>query len=232
MSGDDLPKDDAAITHTISSAYQTILHKLKTGGKFLDIGCMFAQDTRKLVYDGVPAANVYGSDLHNEYFDFGYKLFRDEAIIPRDHFIAADILDSNSESLAQFEGKLDVINNTHLMHVFSIEDQALLLKRFIGLLRPEPGVMITGRVTGNLEGGYHELSNAKATVKGGKGQIWEHNVDTLRKLWREVGEETGTKWDVKAWFWRFGNHTGGEDKPANWHRKPEHGIVTFIVTRL
>jgi hypothetical protein len=45
-------------------------------------------------------------------------------------------------------------------------------------------------------------------------------------------EETGTIWDVKAWLWRFGNQTGGDDKPKNWHRTKEHGIVTFIVTRL
>lgn len=70
LCGDDLPKsgpsapqDDGAIEAT-SSAYKTILAKLKSGGKFLDVGCMFAQDSRKLVYDGAPPEAVYGTDLY------------------------------------------------------------------------------------------------------------------------------------------------------------------------
>lgn len=193
---------------------------------------MFAQDTRKLVYDGVPAENVYGTDLHGEYFAYGYKLFRDESVIPKGHFIAADILDKSNQGLQALERKVDVLNATYMHHVFSIEEQHDVLKRFISLLNDEPGVMVTGRVTGHLQAGYHELSNAKSTTKGGQAKIWEHDVESFEKLWKEVGKETGTQWDVKAWFWRFGNHTGGQDKPPNWHRKKEHGIVTFIVTRL
>jgi SAM-dependent methyltransferase len=233
VSGDDLlPHADPAKTQIITTTYQNILSTLKSGGKFLDLECMFAQDTRKLVHDGVPPENVYGTDLHGEYFDFGYKLFRDEEIIPKDHFIAADILDENSSQLKALERKFSVLNATHVIHVFNLDDQKRLLKRFISLLKSEPGVIITGRLTGHLEVGYHVASNAKATTKGGDGKIWEHNVDSFKELWREVGDETGTHWDVKAWFWRFGIHTGGKDKPRFWHRKEEHGIVTFIVTRL
>ncbi len=63
-----------------------------------------------------------------------------------------------------------------------------MLKRFIQLLKPEKGVMVTRRATGHLE------------------------------LQGEVAQETGTVWHVKALFWRFGYHTGGEDKLNNWHR--------------
>ncbi|KUJ12916.1 uncharacterized protein LY89DRAFT_721745 [Mollisia scopiformis] len=227
LSGDDLPNTPQEITST----YSTILQILKDGGKFLDTGCMFAQDIRKLVHDGAPSTGVYGTDLHGEYFDFGYELFRDKNILLRDHFIAADILDENAAGLKELEGRIDVLNAVHLIHVFSLEDQKLLLKRFIALLKPERGVMVTGRLTGNLNAGYHELANAKATVKGGRAEIFEHNVESFKKLWGEVGEETGTRWDCKAWFWRFGIHTGGEDKPANWHRKKEHGFISFVVTR-
>jgi hypothetical protein len=193
---------------------------------------MFAQDTRKLVHDGAPASSVYGTDLHGEYFDYGYKLFRDEKIIPKNQFIAADILDEDAPGLKDLQGKIDILNAVHLIHVFSIEDQKQLLKRFISLLKNKTGVIVTGRLTGNLNSGYHELANAKATVKGGEGKIWEHNVDSFKELWRDVANETGMRWDCKAWFWRFGIHTGGDDKPNNWHRKKEHGFISFIVTRL
>lgn len=190
---------------------------------------MFAQDVRKLIQDGAPATSVYGTDLHREYFEFGYKLFRDEKIIPAHHFIAADILDEEDQGLRDLEGKLDVINATHLIHVFGPEDQKKLIKRFIRLLKQERDVMVTGRMTGHLEAGYHTGANVMSTTKSG-GDIWEHNPESFQKLWKEVGEETGTEWDVQCWFWRFGIHTGLGKK--DWYREDEHGICTFIITRL
>jgi len=73
---------------------------------------------------------------------------------------------------------------------------------------------------------------AKATVKGGDAtKIDEYNAENFKKLWAKVGEETGTSWDVNAWLWQFGLHTGGDDKPVNWHRKKENGVLSFIATR-
>ncbi|KAH7355192.1 hypothetical protein BKA65DRAFT_425254, partial [Rhexocercosporidium sp. MPI-PUGE-AT-0058] len=202
LSGDDLPKYDPEITRTIKSSYEIIIQTLKNGGKFLDVGCMFAQDVRKLIHDGAPATSVYGTDLHREYFDFGYKLFRDEKIIPESRFIAADILNEGDPGLRGSEGELDVINATHLIHVFGLEDQKALIKRFIRLLKRETGVMVTVRMTGHLQAGYHTGANVKSTTKSGGG-IWEHNPESFKHLWQEVAEETGAKWDVQCWFWRF-----------------------------
>ncbi|KAF4626641.1 hypothetical protein G7Y89_g11518 [Cudoniella acicularis] len=149
-SDDALPHSgSAATTQALKTYYDTILRILKAGGKFFDVGCMFSQDTRKLVYDSVPAENVYRTDLHAEYFEFGHKLFRDEKIPPRDHFIAADILDNSpGNTLGFLEGKISVLNAIHLIHVFSLFEQKSLLKRFITLLKPEMGVMVTGRMKG------------------------------------------------------------------------------------
>jgi len=92
--------------------------------------------------------------------------------------------------------------------------------------------MVAGRARGHLEAGYHELSNAKSTTKGGGGNIWEDNDESFKKLWGGVAEETGTIWDVKGLALEVWNHTGGVDKPKNRHRTKEQGIVPFIVTRL
>lgn len=89
--------------------------------------------------------------------------------------------------------------------------------------------MLTGRLTGHEKAGYYQASNAKATTKSG-GDIWEHNAESLKKLFKEAGDETGTKWEVKAWLWKFGTHTATGD--PNWFRTKEHGIVTFIATRV
>ena len=190
---------------------------------------MFAQDLRKLVHDGAPPDSVYGTDLRGEYFDFGFKLFRDHNGIPRNHFIAADILDPDAPGLKELDGKLDVINATHLIHVFNLEDQRKLIKRFMQLLRDEKGTMVTGRMTGHLEAGYKGGANVKSTTKSG-GEIWEHNVESFKGLWGEVAKEVGQDWDVKAWFWRFGIHFGlGRE---GWFREVRHGILTFVATRV
>lgn len=239
LSGDDLPasgpsypaQDGPHAVATTKTAYQTILQKLQApGGKFLDVGCMFAQDTRKLVHDGAPPTSVYGTDLHGEYFEYGYALFRDEQVIPKDHFIAADILDADAPGLRHLQGTFDVVNATHVVHVFSIDDQLVLLQRLVSLLKDEKGTMVTGRLTGHDIAGYHQPANAKATVKAGKGEIWEHNTESFRELWKRVERETGTEWDVKCWMWKFGTHTAipGNEK---WFRSKENGIITFIATR-
>lgn len=208
VSGDDLPSSgpsspvDYEAVEYIKTAYDKIVKKLQSGGKFLDIGCMFAQDLRKLVHDGAPVESVYGTDLRKAYFEHGYELFKDEAIIPRDHFIEADILDTKSQGLKFLERKLDVINSTHVIHVFTYEDQILFIKRMIEMLKDEKGTMIIGRMTGNDEAGYHAPqggSAARVTTKSG-GSIWEHNAESFRELWERVAEETGTKWDLKCWL--------------------------------
>jgi len=33
---------------------------------------------------------------------------------------------------------------------------------------------------------------------------------------------------VKAWFWRWSIHTGGDDKPKDWHRKRGHWVLPSL----
>lgn len=57
---------------SLSPLYPTILHRLKeSNSTFLDIGCCFAQDIRKLVSDGAPSKNILGADLRLEFIDLG-----------------------------------------------------------------------------------------------------------------------------------------------------------------
>jgi SAM-dependent methyltransferase len=101
LCGEDLLEEIMGMTQKFQACYQTVFCKVRSGGLFLDVGCMFAQDARKLVHDGAPPSSIYGTDLYSEYFDYGYKLFRDSDIMPRSHFIAADILDANAPGLKE-----------------------------------------------------------------------------------------------------------------------------------
>jgi hypothetical protein len=77
------------------------------------------------------------------------------------------------------EGKLDVINAAHLIHVFNLDDQRLLIARFMGLLSEGKRRMVTGRMTGHLEAGYKGGANVRSTTKSG-GEIGSIIVRVLR----------------------------------------------------
>jgi hypothetical protein len=154
-----------------------------------------------------------------------YKLFRDEKILPKNHFITADMLDTESSGLAELEGKLDVINAVSFFPIFDLEHQRKFIKRFIQLLKTEKGVMATGRMGAHQEAGFHAGAQAKAATKSG-GEMWEHNVKSFADLWNQVGSELDTEWDVKAWLWRFGVHSG--EGIQNWIRGKENGLLLLL----
>jgi hypothetical protein len=54
-----------------SDIYQQVLERVKNGENFLDLGCCLGQEIRKLVFDGAPSVNTYGSDLHGEFISVG-----------------------------------------------------------------------------------------------------------------------------------------------------------------
>jgi hypothetical protein len=88
---------------------------------FLDLGCCFGQDLRKVAHDGAVQENLYGSDLRAEFFEMGYPLFLDKDTL-KSKFIAADITDSNS-ALSELDGRINIIYAGPFLHLFSYADQ-------------------------------------------------------------------------------------------------------------
>jgi len=177
---------DLAIS--LSPDYPAILHRLKSGNEnFLDLGCCFGQELRKLAADGAPTDRLYGADLRPEFFDLGYKLFRDQGTL-KSKFLAADIFDPASP-LAELDGKIDIIYAGSFLHLFGYDQQVAVCKRMVKLLRDREGSVVLGRQGGNLVSGEH------AHRRGGT--VFRHNAESFRKMWEEVGEATGTKWRVE-----------------------------------
>lgn len=165
------------------------MQRLKSGEEtFLDLGCCFGQEIRRLVQDGVPDAHLYGADLRPEFFDLGYKLFRDKETL-KAKFMAADIFDPSSP-LVELEGKIDIIYAGSFLHLFNYEQQVAVCKRIVGLLKGKKGSLVLGRQAGNAEAGEraHRTNAAQS--------MFRHNEESFRKMWAEVGEATGTKWKV------------------------------------
>ncbi|KAF2269864.1 hypothetical protein CC78DRAFT_453044 [Lojkania enalia] len=174
---------------SMSPCYSEILERVKSGDIYLDLGCCVGQDIRKLVYDGAPSENTYGSDLSKEFMDIGYELFLDKPTL-KTTFIAADALNPDSD-LKQLNGKIDIINTASFFHLFEWDDQVKVAKMVVNLLKPKPGGMLVGRQIGNVDPGHVPSSNSEK-------QRFRQNPESWAKLWKQVGDETGTSWEVHA----------------------------------
>jgi SAM-dependent methyltransferase len=170
--------------------YQQILERLHRGQTFLDMACCFGQEIRQLVADGAPSENIYGCDLRPEYFELGYKLFRD-----RDHlhakFLSADVFDANSP-LAKLQNHFDMIYAGSFFHLFDYDNQLKASKTVARLLRPESGSSIFGRQVGALKAAEHN-HNSNPEQK-----MFRHSPESLAKMWEEIGEELGARFTVTA----------------------------------
>ncbi|GKZ25563.1 hypothetical protein AbraIFM66951_001335 [Aspergillus brasiliensis] len=180
-----------------SSAYDEIISRLKnTSDIYLDLGCAMGQDIRHLVHQGAPQSQIYGSDLHPDFIELGYDLFADRDTLACE-FITGDIFDDRSELLQRLSGKVDMINAASFFHLFDWDTQVKLAKRVITLLKPKPGSIVVGRHVGDYNPGELEASELGS-------KIWRHDLGSWRRLWEQVGRETGSEWivDVTAEEWK------------------------------
>lgn len=205
---------------SLSPDYPAVLQRLKSGNEnFLDLGCCFGQELRKVAADGAVQENLYGSDLRSEFFEMGYRLFRDRDAL-KSKFIAADITDPSSP-LSELDGKIDIIYAGSFLHLFSYAESIEVCKRLVKLLREKKDSLILGRQVGNVDAGdYVQKIN-----KGGK--MYRHNAESFKKMWEEIGEATRTKWRVECEFTLLESLSEEERKMIG----PGMGLIRFSVFR-
>ncbi|KIN08783.1 hypothetical protein OIDMADRAFT_153369 [Oidiodendron maius Zn] len=199
-------------------SYSVVLERLKAGGSLLDIGCCFAQDIRKLVHDGAPADHLWGAELLPDFIKLGYELFRDRETLSA-HFLTADIFDVDGP-LKQLTNSLDAIHIGLFLHLFDWNGQKKACETIVGLLKNEPGVLVLGQQVGSLMPGQ--------VPKGSGSNMYKHDATTFEKMWKEVGEATGTEWEVRA---SLDTGLGIEKHKRKWD-DPSTRRLTFEVKRL
>jgi len=175
--------------------YPLVLSRLKDSYQtLLDLGCCFGQDIRSLVADGAPSENLYGADIHPEFLELGYELFRDKESLGA-HFLVGDVFDDEGEGgkeLKKLDGKIDIIHAASFMHLFAWAQQVQLGIRMVQLLRPTTkDALVLGRQRGATKPGVYPTSNKSLMT-------YVHDPASFQRLWDEVGEKTGTKWNVIA----------------------------------
>lgn len=196
--------------HTTPS-YPSLISRLQNGAVLLDIGCFLGQDSRKLVHDGAPASSIYGCDLTSTLFDAGFALFNDKEIFDG-QFFTADVL-SKQGVLALLKGKIDIINSGYFLHLFDYDTQISVCEKMVGLLEGSQEAMVVGHMTADVTAGTWSSVKGLATT-----ELFKHYVESFERLWREVGERTGTGTEWAVWArmegfveGRLGTNVGFED---------------------
>ena len=160
------------------------------------MGCFLGQDLRRLVVDGAPSENMYGADMVN-FWDLGYEMFHDKGRF-KARFVEGDLFsigvegEGGSSMEKAVEGCMDIVNSSHVLHLFDYPTQLAACKKHIALLKSEPGAMITGLQIGSVRGYERPIGF------GSKGTQYLHNPESFEKMWRQLEEETGTKWQVDS----------------------------------
>ncbi|KAK5130427.1 hypothetical protein LTR08_002126 [Meristemomyces frigidus] len=167
-----------------------ILPRMRQGEQtYLDLGCAFAQNIRRLVADGVDSGKCYGADITLDLIGLGYELFQDKETL-KSKFIAADIFDADSQ-LKELEGTIDIIDASSFFHLFGLEEQKTIARAVMKLMTGRKDSLVVGRQAGTVKNGL-------APNRLGVGNKYWHNIESWRKLWDEVGDEVGVQFQVEG----------------------------------
>ena len=118
--------------------------------------------------------------------NLGYELFRDKETL-QSRFIEGDVFDENS-SLNELNGKIDIVGASAFFHLFNLAEQKIVAHRIAKLMKPQKGSLVVG-----VQVGHHEPHE---TPKKEDGSRFQHNLESWRKMWDEVGEDIGVRFEV------------------------------------
>lgn len=150
----------------------------------------------------------------------GYEFFQDQDTL-KVNFMQADILNLGEGSpLAALKGTFDFVHLGMVLHIFGWEKQREALENCIQLLKPQAGVLILGQAVGDADG----------TTSGSQwgAKSFRHNDVSFRKLWKEIEERTGVKYDCRA---SIDGGLGVDEGNRKWDLKSAKRLV-FEVERL
>ena len=129
-------------------------------------------------------------DVEASFLELGFELFLDRERMVGATFVSGNLLQKDAP-FPQFETAIDIIHASSLLHLFTWEEQITVASRLVGFSKPKSGSMILGRQVGAVQAGEYRGLNEGSTS-------YRHNVESFERLWKEVGEKTGSTWKVDA----------------------------------
>lgn len=199
--------------------YPEILQRVKDGATVLDVGTFIGHDLRRLVYDGAPSDKLYGVDIAS-HFDVGYDFFRDREHFEA-HFIEADFLSTTNPELTALKESVDIVIISQVMHQWDWEHHIRAAKVLVTFTKP--GSAVVGNQIANVKA--HEYYNKPLSKT-----TWRHDAESFAKMWQDVGEATGTKWETQTWLRTFAE-MGWDPNDTAW-MEPDVRLLEFEVKRV
>ncbi|KAH9986438.1 hypothetical protein F4779DRAFT_611818 [Xylariaceae sp. FL0662B] len=163
----------------LSPDYEEVVRRVRDGATFLDLGCYFGQDTRKLAYDAKTSANLIGCDREESFLNLGYELFNDRDSL-QSTFIPGNVFAENF--LEKYRGKIDIVYLGRFLHLFSDMQQRAVMRQLGKLVRPQRGSMVLGRHLGAEEGGPFRMESSGWDV-------YRHDHHTIKALFQHCKDE-------------------------------------------
>lgn len=206
---------------------QSFLPRLRQGARLLDVGCGFGQDLRFLIFEyGIDSSQLYGTDIEAGLLELGYDLFCDRDKTKATYF-AADLLDpAKSAAFTDMTGTLDLIQASQFFHCWDWKEQVIVASNVVAL-SAGPGATISGTQVGSKDAATYEILKSCAV----SGFHYRHSADSWKRFWEEVGDETGTQWDVQ--YHEIFSQAVEASRTAWWARNdPGMTMFWYSVTRL
>ncbi|KAF4230461.1 hypothetical protein CNMCM8980_002684 [Aspergillus fumigatiaffinis] len=175
--------------------FNAIVDWVKEGQKLLEMGCAFGQELRQLV--GYPFSSplcmlyIQGTKRRG-LWDIGCDLFRTRSSL-KSRFFASNLLDSNSDTVAELTGKVDIIFASLFFHIFSWNQQITIAKHALQMLTPKPGSMIVGRNAAYVKRTTPPLPEESTT------KSFHYDLASWNLLWDVVQKETGMRFRMETW---------------------------------
>ena len=138
------------------------------------------------------------------------------------HFIEADFLSEDNPELNALKGKMDIVSCLQVIHQWDWDGQVKGAKTLATFIKG-----VGGKIVGNNIGNPTAQSIA---LKPLMVPMYRQNPESFKKLWDQVGEETGTKWEVQAWMRSFIDMQF-DPKDAAW-MEDGVGIIEYAVERV
>ncbi|KAI1112054.1 hypothetical protein F5Y14DRAFT_463789 [Nemania sp. NC0429] len=193
----------------LSPDYPTIVRRVQEGATFLDLGCCFGQDVRKLSNDsGVNSPNLIGSDLEPQFLQLGYELFADKNTAKMT-FSPGNVF--ADDFLEQYRGKIDIIYLASFLHLFNEDQQRVVMRQVNKLLRPRKGSMVFGRNLGAVKGGRFKMESIGW-------DLYRHDPQTIAGLFQSNGLTDGDaraqdiQWEVTSSLSRYESANWDDDR--------------------
>ncbi|MCJ1459101.1 hypothetical protein MMC28_009478 [Mycoblastus sanguinarius] len=172
--------------------YPTILSRLHHGALYLDIGCCFAQDIRRLAHDGAPTDNCVGVDLESGFFALSEALFLDRGRLSA-RFFGADVFCEEDAVWTNLQSSVDIVHASSFFHLFGLPKQRRIARMIARIIKAVPNSVVLGLQLAAAG----EAQNIPVVSE--EEPTYCHSPATMRALWDDAGRETGLEGKGLRW---------------------------------